>query len=70
MDFSKAFDSVKHVLLAEKLKSVNLSPYVLNCYLSFLSGRQQKVMCNSNFIGEWKCVNKGTTQGFVSGRIS
>ena len=30
MDFSKAFDSVRHVLLSEKLKTVPLSPYVIN----------------------------------------
>ena len=35
MDFSKAFDSVKHELLARKLKSLQLNPYIINLYLSF-----------------------------------
>ena len=36
-------------------------------YLSFLSDRQQRVVYNNSFVGEWKDVNKGTTQGSVSG---
>ena len=36
MDFSKAFDSVKHSLLHEKLKNLPLNPYVINLYLDFV----------------------------------
>ena len=42
MDFSKAFDSVKHDLLATKLKQLTLKPQVMNWYLSFLGNRQQR----------------------------
>ena len=35
MDFSKAFDSVKHHLLAEKLKNLPLNAYIINLYLVF-----------------------------------
>ncbi|CAB4023089.1 RNA-directed DNA polymerase from transposon X-element, partial [Paramuricea clavata] len=66
MDFSKAFDSVKHSLLSEKLKTVPLNPYIINWYLNFLKNRKQRVVCN-DFCGEWMDVNKGTTQGSVSG---
>ncbi|CAB3998288.1 Hypothetical predicted protein [Paramuricea clavata] len=66
MDFSKAFDSVKHSLLSEKLKNVPLNPYIINWYLNFLKNRKQRVVCN-DFCGEWMDVNKGTTQGRVSG---
>ena len=41
MDFSKAFDFVKHSLLSEKLKNVPLNPYIINWYLNFLKNRQQ-----------------------------
>ena len=66
IDFSKAFDCVKHDLLSQKLGQHSLNPYVLNWYLSFRKGRQQRVESNG-FLGEWKVVNKGTTQGSVSG---
>ncbi|CAB3985286.1 Hypothetical predicted protein, partial [Paramuricea clavata] len=82
MDFSKVFDSVKHSLLSEKLKTVPLNPYIINWYLNFLKNRKQRVLnpyiinwylnflknrfCN-DFCGEWMDVNKGTTQGSVSG---
>ena len=66
MDFSKAFDSVKHDLLSVKLKQLGLSPYITNWYLSFLEGRMQRLLYDG-FVGQWKDVNKGTTQGSVSG---
>ena len=66
MDFSKAFDSVRHELLSCKLKRLPLNPYIFNWYLSFLKNRQQRVVYN-NFHGEWKFVNKGKIQGSVSG---
>ena len=66
MDFSKAFDSVKHNLLFEKLKRLPLNPFVVNWYLSFLSGRKQRVYSNNHSCC-WKEVNKGTIQGSVSG---
>lgn len=62
MDFSKAFDTVKHDLLFCKLKLLPLNPYILNWYLSFLTDRRQRVVC-SVITCDWICVNKGTTQG-------
>lgn len=41
MDFSKAFDNVRHFLLSQKLKALNLNPYLINWYLSFLKDRKQ-----------------------------
>ena len=46
MDFSKAFDNVKHILLSEKLKTLPLDPFVTNWYLSFLRDRKQRVIFN------------------------
>ena len=66
MDFSKAFDSVSHQLLAEKLKSLTLNPYIITWWLGFLRDRKQRVIFGS-FVCNWKTVNKGTTQGSVSG---
>ena len=67
MDFGRAFDMMKYVLLADKLKSLALNPYIQNWYLSFLSDRQQRNVYNNSFAEKWKKVNKGTTQGSVSG---
>ena len=68
MDFRKAFDSVKHERLANKLKKLPLNPYITNQYLNFTKHTQniQRVCCN-NFECDWKPVNQGTTQGSVSG---
>ena len=38
----------------------------MNWYLSFLEKRQQRVVYNG-FEGQWREVNRGTTQGSVSG---
>lgn len=66
MDFSKAFDFVNHAILSAKLKQLPLNPYIINWYHSFLYARQQCVV-SYNFLGQWKLVNRGTTQGSVSG---
>ena len=39
MDFSKAFDTVKHDMLFSKRKLLPLNPYIFNWYLSFLTDR-------------------------------
>jgi len=46
MDFSKAFDNVKHNLLAEKLKKISHSAHMINWYISFLYGRKQRLIHN------------------------
>ena len=46
MDFSKAFDNVKHHLLVEKLKNSPLNPYIVNWFVSFLANRRQRVIYN------------------------
>ena len=51
------------MILAKKLP---LNPYIANWYLNFLKDRKQRACCN-NFECDWKPVNKGTTQGSVSG---
>ena len=66
MDFSKAFDSINHKLLSDKLKCLLLNPYIINLYLSFLENRKQRVVY-TEFVGEWKNVNRDIVQGSVSG---
>ena len=66
MDFSKAFDCVRHNILGEKLKNTGLNPYLVNCYLDFLKDRKQRII-HSGIVCEWRMVNNRTTQGSVSG---
>ena len=68
MDFSKAFDSVNHSKLSAKLNSYPSILTSLTCTIqcSFLFATQQRIFYN-NHLCNWKVVNKGTTQGSVSG---
>ena len=43
-DFSKAFDSVSHRAVTDKLKKVpDINPYIVNWVIDFLKDRQQRV---------------------------
>ena len=53
-------------ILSQKLKALNLNPYLTNWYLSFLKNRKQRLVFKGK-VFSWHCVNKGTTQGSVSG---
>jgi len=46
IDFSKAFDSVDHVILLSKLAQLNLPSFVVNWICSFLAGRGQQCKVN------------------------
>ena len=63
--FTMAFDFVNHSILSAKLKQLPQNPYIISCYRSFLYARQRVV--SYNFLGQWKSVNRGTTQVSVSG---
>jgi len=57
VDLSKAFDTVNHKLLLEKLHSLGIE---LQWFLSYLSGRKQRVVMNGVCV-EWSDVNTTTT---------
>jgi hypothetical protein len=42
-DFSKAFDSVPHDILFNKIKKIPINPYVINWMIDFLNNRRQRV---------------------------
>ena len=66
MDFSKAFDSVNHSKLSAKRKQLPLNRIPLIGAIASCLQRQQRIFYNNDFYN-WKVVNKGTTQGSVSG---
>ena len=65
-DFSKAFDSVPHNVITEKLKQTNLNPYIINWIISFLTNQKQRVVVDG-FITEYANINRRVPQGTVIG---
>ena len=43
-DYKKAFDSVSHNIICEKLKTLEINPYTINWIISFLANRKQRVV--------------------------
>ena len=67
-DFSKAFDSIPHAIVCNKLMSLNINPYVINWIFSFLSNRKQRVVVDG-CATEFASINRGVPQGTVLGPI-
>lgn len=67
-DFSKAFDTVSHKIVCEKLKATNLNPYIINWIISFLGNRKQRVIVDGK-ITDYVDINRGVPQGTVLGPL-
>lgn len=67
-DFSKAFDSVNHKILLQKLRLLGFSPTALAWISSYLSGRLQKTLCSGIF-SDPVAVTCGVPQGSVLGPL-
>ena len=48
-----------------ELKVSPLSPHIVNWYISFLSGRKQRLVYNGT-VCDWMMISKGIMQGSVS----
>lgn len=66
LDFAKAFDTVPHERLLEKLRGMGVQGKVLQWIRSFLSDRVQKVIVEGEESG-WRDVVSGIPQGSVLG---
>ena len=68
LDFAKAFDTVNHSILLQKLQYYGIRGHVLDWFTSFLNGRKQCVSLqstNSDFI----TISNGVPQGSVLGPL-
>ncbi|MEL7308662.1 MAG: reverse transcriptase family protein, partial [Pseudomonadota bacterium] len=67
-DFSKAFDSVRHDHLIQKLANIGIAGNLLSWIMNYLSDRSQVVKINS-IISSEKQVTSGVIQGSVLGPL-
>ncbi len=67
-DISKAFDSVPHDILFEKVKKLPFNPFIINWMIDFLKDRKQRVTVDG-ITTEFLKINRGVPQGTVLGPI-
>ena len=66
LDLRKAFDSLDHVLLLQRLYRLGVCGKEIAWFTSYLSDHKQRVKCGSQF-SEWSLVNGGIPQGSALG---
>ena len=68
LDLRKAFDSLDHAVLLQRLYRLGVCGNEIAWFTSYLSDRKQRVKCGSQFL-EWSLVNGGIPQGSALGPL-
>lgn len=68
LDYRKAFDSVDHVKLIEKLFNINIDWKMIKLISAFLQDRKMRVQVKLSF-SDWVAVLSGVPQGSVMGSL-
>ena len=68
INLSKAFDTIDHDLLFQKLHAYGVRSSELNWFSNYLSGRKQRVVIDG-VASEWTLVKMGVPQGSILGPL-
>ncbi len=68
-DCSKAFDSVPHDILFNKIKKIPINPYIIYWMIDFFRNRKQRVKVDHGDTTEFLDINRGVPQSTVVGPV-